>query len=104
MLTKVLIVLYLRICLKYQKGSLVDIPYCIKMKNCQSVLLKRLKVSLMVYLTYTQCGLRKNQVIVSTQKKNPTLIMCEGMCTCKESCIGKTRRNVKIRRKGHQDA
>lgn len=71
MLTKVLIVLYLRICLKYQKGSLVDIPYCIKMKNCQSVLLKRLKVSLMVYLTYTQCGLRKKSSNCFYPEKKP---------------------------------
>ena len=34
MLAKAMIALYLRVCLKYQEGSLVDIPYCIKMKNC----------------------------------------------------------------------
>ena len=51
MLTKVFIASYLRVYLKYQKGSLVDVPYCMKVKIPQNGLLKNLKISLMVYLT-----------------------------------------------------
>ena len=89
-----------------KKVVLVDVPYCPKNEEFSKCFMKKFDV-----FTDNKYDIRikwitkkvKQLFKLKSRNPHPSCVIYEGVCSCQESYIGETVRNVEIRWQEHED-